>query len=179
MRQKARSRWIKEGDYNSRYFHLLINSNRRTNAVNGVFIKGSWVEEPSRVKEEVRRFFQHWFQESMQNKPTLNGISFNSIGQQANQMLVGSFSEEEIRRAVWDCGNEKSPGPDGLNFKFIKQFWQILKPDIFRFLDEFHAHGTFPRGGNASFIALIPKANPRRSELWDLILRKSERKLAR
>ncbi|KHN46538.1 hypothetical protein glysoja_032630, partial [Glycine soja] len=38
MRQKARSRWIKEGDSNSHYFHLLLNSNRRFNVVNGVLI---------------------------------------------------------------------------------------------------------------------------------------------
>jgi len=35
VRQKARSKWIREGDCNSRYFHLVINSNRRHNAVNG------------------------------------------------------------------------------------------------------------------------------------------------
>lgn len=74
-------------------------------------------------------------------------------------MLVGSFSEEEIRKAVWDCDSEKSPGPDGLNFKFIKQFWQILKPDVLRFIDEFHANGIIPRGANASFITLIPKVS--------------------
>ncbi|KAL5148468.1 putative ribonuclease H protein [Glycine soja] len=39
MRQKARSKWVKEGDCNSRYFHLLLNSNRRSNAVNGVHIE--------------------------------------------------------------------------------------------------------------------------------------------
>jgi len=87
----------------------------------------------------------------------LNGISFKSIDQQQNQLLVGCFSEEEIKRAVWECGNEKSPGPDGLNFKFIKQFWQLLKPDIIRFLYEFHANGIFPKGSNASFITLVPK----------------------
>ncbi|KHN31028.1 Transposon TX1 putative 149 kDa protein, partial [Glycine soja] len=58
---------------------------------------------------------------------------------------------------VWDCGSDKSPDPDGMNFKFIKQFWQLIKPDVLRFLDEFHANGVFPRGCNASFIALIPK----------------------
>jgi len=72
-------------------------------------------------------------------------------------MLVERFHEDEIRAAVWDCGSEKSIGPDGLNFKFIKQFWKQLKPDISRFLDEFYANGIFPRGSNASFIALIPK----------------------
>ena len=54
LRQKARTKWIKEGDCNSKYFHRLINYNRRVNAVKGVQIGGSWVEEPTRVKEEVR-----------------------------------------------------------------------------------------------------------------------------
>ncbi|KHN08043.1 hypothetical protein glysoja_023653, partial [Glycine soja] len=35
--------------------------------------------------------------------------------------------------------------------------WKIFKPDILRFLDEFYVNGIFPKGGNASFIALIPK----------------------
>ncbi|KHN25849.1 hypothetical protein glysoja_041652, partial [Glycine soja] len=119
MRQKARSRWIKEGDNNSHYFHLLLNSNRRFNAVNGVLIDGAWVDEPARAKEEIYRFFQQRFQEPESIIPQLNGVNFKSITQQQNQLLVGCFSEEEIKRAVWECGNEKSPGPDGLNFKFI------------------------------------------------------------
>lgn len=41
MRQKARVRWIKEGDCNSRYFHLLMNSKRTNNAVKGVHIDGT------------------------------------------------------------------------------------------------------------------------------------------
>ena len=72
-------------------------------------------------------------------------------------MLVACFHEEEIELAVCDCRSEKSPRPDGLNFKFIKFFWELLKPDITRFLDEFHVNGIFPKGCNASFIALIPK----------------------
>jgi len=71
--------------------------------------------------------------------------------------MIACFQEEEVKQAIWDCGSDKSLGPDGLNFKFIKQFWQLLKPDILRFLDEFFVHGVFPRGCNASFIALIPK----------------------
>ena len=30
---------------------------------------------------------------------------------------------------------------------------------MLRFLDEFHANGVFPRGSNASFLALIPKVS--------------------
>ena len=72
-------------------------------------------------------------------------------------MWMGRFQKDEIKQAIWDCGSEKSPGPDGLNFKFIKKFWQVIKPDVLRFLNEFYVNGIFPKGCNASFIVLIPK----------------------
>lgn len=37
-------------------------------------------------------------------------------------MLTEAFSEEEIKRVVWDCESSKSPGLDGVNFGFIKEF---------------------------------------------------------
>ena len=64
LKQKVRSRWIKEGDCNSRFFHLLMNATRRNNLLKGVMIDGSWVDEPQKVKEEVRLFFLQRFQES-------------------------------------------------------------------------------------------------------------------
>lgn len=136
-----------------------MNSKRRHNEIKGVYIGDSWVEDPTRVKQEVCRFFAHRFKEVDQCKPVLRGVRFGSLEMHQNDMLVGQFLEEEIRTAVWDCGSDKSPGPDGLNFKFIKHFWELIKPDINRFIAEFHANGIFPRGGNASFIALIPKKN--------------------
>ena len=157
LRQKSRSRWIKEGDCNSRYFHLMMNASRRQNLLKGIMLEGSWVIEPQRVKEAVREFFQQRFNEPEPIRPTLDGIPFLKVNQQQNAMLVGRFEEEEVRKAIWDCGSDKSPGPDGLNFKFIKKFWKIIKPDILRFLDGFYVNGIFPKGGNASFIALIPK----------------------
>ena len=161
LRQKARSRWVKEGDCNSRYFHLMINASRRSNSLNRVWIDGAWIEEPTRVKEAAKLFFFHRFQEVDQHRPRLDGICFQTIGHHQNDMLSRRFQEEEIKDAVWGCGNEKSPGPDGINFKFIKSFWHIIKPDVLRFLDEFYVNGTFPRGCNASFIVLIPKVmNP-------------------
>ena len=71
--------------------------------------------------------------------------------------MIAPFSDHEIKEAVWSCGGDKCPGPDGFNFNFIKEFWGVLKIDFRRFVDEFHVHGSFPRGSNASFLALIPK----------------------
>lgn len=54
--QKARSRWIKEEDCNSRYFHLTVNWKRRYNMLRGVYVGGCWIDEPSRVKEKTKLF---------------------------------------------------------------------------------------------------------------------------
>ena len=113
---------MKERDCNSRYFHLLVNANRRGNSLHGLWIDGEWVEEPVRVKEAACLFFLHKFQEEEHNRPHLDGIEFKAIDHHHNDMLIGRFLEEEIRDAVWGCRSEKSPGPDGINFKFIKRF---------------------------------------------------------
>ena len=122
LRQKAQSRWIKEGDCNSRFFHLLLNSNRRSNSLTGMMIDGSWIDELGRVKEAVLLFFMNRFEENEWVRPKLDGVRFQNIGQQKSDMLTECFHEDEIKTVVWDCGSEKSPGPDGLNFKFIKEF---------------------------------------------------------
>ena len=59
-----------------------------------------------------------------------------------------------------ECGSFKSPGPNGLNFKFIKEFWDVMKIDVLCFLVECHVNGCFPKGSNVSFLTLIPK-------VWD------------
>ncbi|KAH1197490.1 1-acyl-sn-glycerol-3-phosphate acyltransferase 1, chloroplastic [Glycine max] len=51
-------------------------------------------------------------------RPTLDGIQFSSLGQGQKESLGARFSEVEIKSAVWACGGDKSPGPDGLNFNF-------------------------------------------------------------
>ncbi|RZC29900.1 Exocyst complex component SEC6 isoform B [Glycine soja] len=159
LRQKARVKWLKEGDRNSAYFHKMINHRRRHNAIQGLIIDGVWVQEPSSVKNEAFNHFKERFSEQNLNRPTLDGVQLPSLAQGEKETLVARFTETEITTAVWDCGGDKSPGPDGLNFNFIKQFWKILKPDFMRFLDEFYINGSFPKGSNASFIALIPKRN--------------------
>nr|GEY00633.1 RNA-directed DNA polymerase, eukaryota, reverse transcriptase zinc-binding domain protein [Tanacetum cinerariifolium] len=68
-------------------------------------------------------------------------------------------SNEEIKKAVWDCGLDKSPGPDGFTFGFYRHFWKLIEKDMVDAVKYFFKHGALPNGSNSSFIALIPK-NP-------------------
>ncbi|GKC04288.1 RNA-directed DNA polymerase, eukaryota [Tanacetum coccineum] len=44
--------------------------------------------------------------------------------------LDSNVSRDEIRKAVWDCGENKSPGPDGYTFEFFRKFWSFVGPDF-------------------------------------------------
>ena len=122
-----------------------------------MLIDGSWVEDPLLVKTEVLQHFQNRFHEPQLQRPNLDGVQFSVLTAFQRDRMVEPFTEEEITRAVWSCGNDKSPRPDGFNFRFIKHLWQQLKPDFLRFFDEFFVNASFPKGSNSSFIALIPK----------------------
>lgn len=61
-----------------------------------------------------------------------------------------------MRRAVWECDSYKSSGPDGVNFSFVKEFWETINENFIRVLSEFHLNGHMVKGENKAFIVLIP-----------------------
>ncbi|GJR29739.1 putative RNA-directed DNA polymerase, eukaryota, reverse transcriptase zinc-binding domain protein [Tanacetum coccineum] len=74
-------------------------------------------------------------------------------------VLDTTIQLEEIKNAVWECGSQKAPGPDGFTFMFIKRYWDLLHLDIQTFVVNFFSSGSFPPGMNSSFFTLILKVN--------------------
>lgn len=83
------------------------------------------------------------------------------ISTEAREELERKFELEEIKFAVWSCGVDKSPSPDGFNFHFFRQFWDLVKNDFAAVFEDFFKHSKLVRGLKSSFITLIPKSgNP-------------------
>ncbi|GJW24152.1 RNA-directed DNA polymerase, eukaryota, reverse transcriptase zinc-binding domain protein [Tanacetum coccineum] len=74
-----------------------------------------------------------------------------------HQILEKDVFMEEIKSAVWDCGNDKAPGPNGFTFGFIKHYWELIKFDIEMFVSKFLETKKMPMGSNSSFITHISK----------------------
>ncbi|GJV50673.1 RNA-directed DNA polymerase, eukaryota [Tanacetum coccineum] len=51
------------------------------------------------------------------------------------------ITKEEVKRAVWDCGVDKSPGPDGFSFYFYRHFWSMIEDDVFGAVEYFFING--------------------------------------
>ncbi|GJS13278.1 RNA-directed DNA polymerase, eukaryota [Tanacetum coccineum] len=82
----------------------------------------------------------------------------NQLSSDAQADLENNVTREELKRAVWDCGLDKSPGSDGFTFGFYRRYWSLLENDVMDAVCYFFQHGSFPIYGNSSFIALIPKS---------------------
>jgi hypothetical protein len=92
-------------------------------------------------------------------RPNLNGVTFPTISEEENEGLVATFSMEEIEEVVKSSDGNKSPGPDGYNFAFLKKFWEILKGDVRIMFDQFHGNSSFPKSFLSYFVTLIPKVS--------------------
>nr|GEY14229.1 reverse transcriptase domain-containing protein [Tanacetum cinerariifolium] len=73
------------------------------------------------------------------------------------QDLERMFSKEESNGAVWECGLDKSLGPDSFTFGFYRRFWSLIEDEGLEAVNHFFNNGFCPKGGNSSFITLILK----------------------
>ncbi|WJX24305.1 hypothetical protein P8452_13428 [Trifolium repens] len=155
--QRSRSKWLKEGDSNSRYFYNCINFRQSRNKMAALRTEMGWVEGPLRVREAVVSYFRGHFANEEWQRPKLDGIEFPRLSQENAEMLTACFTIEEISDVVKECDGTKSPGPDGFNFAFIKELWDLMKHDIRIMLDQFHGNACLPRSLLSYFLTLIPK----------------------
>ncbi|XP_071699383.1 uncharacterized protein [Rutidosis leptorrhynchoides] len=114
--QKAKVKWDVEGDDNSKFFHGLQKQRRCKQSISGVSLNGIWITDPPLVKNAFKEYYKFKFR-----REQLDGVFPNFsleywLSLDDNQLLEAPITELEIRTAAWNCGNEKSPGPDGFTF---------------------------------------------------------------
>ncbi|KAK2449150.1 hypothetical protein QL285_008374 [Trifolium repens] len=155
--QQSRSLWLKEGDANSKYFHSVLTSRRRGNAISVIQVDGATLEGVVPIRQAVFSHFAGHFKALNVERPGCDNLNFKQLTLLQSGGLTKPFTEAEVKAAVWDCDSFKSPGPDVINFGFYKDFWLDLRGDVMRFISEFHRNGRLAKGLNSTFIALIPK----------------------
>ncbi|GJV39152.1 RNA-directed DNA polymerase, eukaryota [Tanacetum coccineum] len=157
LSQKAKIRWSIEGDENSKYFHGILNKRRSQLAIRGVLVDGDWISDPSKVKDEFFNHFKKQFSPPQSSRICFDYVFPTRLSSDQVEELERDVSYDEVKGAVWDCGTNKSPGPDGFSFEFYRKYWSFIDQDIFMAVKDFFMNGCFPRGCNSSFIALILK----------------------
>jgi hypothetical protein len=122
-------------------------------------VDGVTLEGVHPIRQVVFSHFANHFKARDVVRPGVENLRFRRLSGVEGSGLTRPFSESEVKAAVWDCDSFKSPGPDGVNFGFIKDFWEDMKGEVMRFITEFHRNGKLTKGLNSTFIALIPRVD--------------------
>nr|GEW03519.1 RNA-directed DNA polymerase, eukaryota [Tanacetum cinerariifolium] len=128
--QKAKIKWSIEGDENSKYYHGVLNKKRGRLTIRGVLVDGMWMESPHLVKHEFFEHFKNRFEKPDKSRILLERDFVKRISLDQNDDLEREVSNEEIKRAVWDCGIDRAPRPDGFTFGFYRWYWDIIGNDV-------------------------------------------------
>nr|GEU61964.1 RNA-directed DNA polymerase, eukaryota, reverse transcriptase zinc-binding domain protein [Tanacetum cinerariifolium] len=118
---------------------------------------GVWIDKPGLVKGEFFKHFSHRFDKPSAHRARIDVNFENTLSSNQIECLECDVTKYELKRAVCDCGVDKSPGPDGYTFGFYRHFWTTIEDNVFGAVNYFFTYGDFPKGCNSSFIALIPK----------------------
>jgi len=97
-----------------------MSNRRRQNAINVVSVDGGTVEGMHNVRAAVFHHFSTHFKIRGSTWPGVEGLNFRQLS-----FAEAGISLEEVKQAVWECDSYKSPGPDGVSFGFIKEFWNL------------------------------------------------------
>ncbi|XP_057770683.1 uncharacterized protein LOC130990469 [Salvia miltiorrhiza] len=171
LQQKAKVKWVKEGDLDTSFYHKAIVGRRKKNEIAGLTDEGSWIEDPKIIKEKVKTFFENHFKKTPRVLPTLPGdFTAQKISTASNAELIKPFSEAEIKEAIWSCDGDKSPGPDGFNFNLYKVIAKVLANRMKKVMDSVTsaiAEASKKRKGRIIFKVDFAKAYD--SVEWDFL----------
>ena len=70
---------MKKGDNNTRFFHRVANSHRRTNHIRGIEVDGVLYEDEEEVWSKVVNFYQGLHTELDTWRPSMDGLEFARI----------------------------------------------------------------------------------------------------
>jgi len=162
-RQKSRIRWLKDGEKNTKFFHKTTAQHRMNNFISHIKNEqGDRIETHEGIEEEFLRYFKKVHQEpSIDRRPAIDKILRNIpklIIEEHNILLLKSTNMQEVEDAVHQLKAGKAPGPDGFTSNFFHHFWDLIKVEVWQVVEESRTLRWMYLGLNATFIALVPKA---------------------
>jgi hypothetical protein len=158
-KQKSHELWLRNGDRNTKFFHLSTIIRRRHNSIDAIRADdGKWIIDQKAIENHLRDKFKLLFsEEEVSFPPNLDNLLSPILTAEENSELCRIPSSKEVRRVIFDMQSLKAPGPDGLPPLFYKQYWHIVGHSVVSAIQNFFTGGKLLKDLNSTHIVLIPK----------------------
>lgn len=158
IRQISRTQWLRHGDGNTKFFAAMVADRKSSNCLFNMVDKNGKVmtTRPAVTKNCIEHFTKLYTEDS--GVLNLSDYPFpRTVTEVQNRDLIKVPDFEEVRRVVMHLNPDKSPGPDGFNGAFFREFWEIIGVDLVKAVQSIFLGDNLLLEVNATFVTLIPK----------------------
>lgn len=127
--QKSRSKWLKDGDRNTAYFHSTVASRRKRNKISALKRQdGTWCTSEQVIGMEICKFYQELTSSAPSEfDEVLEGIP-SFITEDMNAQLIKQVEEYEVKTTIFSLHPTKGPG--------ARWYYTLLFPKILAYLQK-------------------------------------------
>lgn len=91
--QNSRSKWIKEGDRNTKYFHTLASIRKRKNSISSLMLNSTNPVHFADLSKEASNYFRNLFKEELNIRPRFENLKFKRLLPSQVSMLTEPVSD--------------------------------------------------------------------------------------
>ncbi|XP_027098892.2 uncharacterized protein [Coffea arabica] len=160
--QKARVKWLRSGDRNSRYFHAVVRQRRAQGLIHRIKkSNGDWVDTDAEIASEAITYFSNLFAGPLEAASDMLHLIPPLITTEDNCMFEAAPNIEEVHQVVRAMDGDSAAGPDGFTGKFYTFAWEVIAQDVYNAVLSFFYGAELPRFVTSTSIVLLPKvSNP-------------------
>jgi hypothetical protein len=118
------------------------------------------IEGHENLKSYITNYYKGLFDSPDEGNFSMDESRTDDIPQvsiEENNFLNALFTEDEVKKAVFQMEHNKALGPDGFPAKFYQNFWEVIKVDLLELFTFLHAGQLELFCLNFGEIILLPK----------------------
>nr|GEW63617.1 hypothetical protein [Tanacetum cinerariifolium] len=127
LKHKAKVDWLKARDLNTTYFHKTIKSNNNHSRIKVVLNSANQEVLGSYVLEVFVSHYEQFLRTStICSELNIEGLFLNKLSDLLSSNMIHEVTNEEVKAAMFDIGDDKASSPDGYTLTFFKKGGTLL-----------------------------------------------------
>jgi hypothetical protein len=124
-RQRVRLEWLVHGDKNTYFFHLRASRRRRKNQIKSLQLPDSRItQDKDELEEAANAFYDNLYSsEGVKNMEQVLNTVPHKVTDEMNKTLNALYSQDEVKKALFQMFPLKAPSPDGFPAHFFQRQW--------------------------------------------------------